>query len=435
MVAAPPASGLPRAFRNLFVSNLATNLGDGVIRTASPLLAIRLTSDPLLIAVLAGLALLPWLFFAIPAGIIVDRVDRRVALRMANGVRVVLATGLVVLYATHSLSIWWLFAVAFIDGSCETIYDGAIRAMMPSIVAKPLLPGANSRIEAGELILQNFLAAPLTSLLFAVAVLIPLGANIGLYALAVILALLLPRAASGRQFTAVAADSRPKWYRQLVDGYRFITANRMLKTLWFFSTFTGLCYSAATASLVLFLVRQAGLPPALFGTFLLTGAAGGVLGSFFAARLNRRLGLGLTMACANLLTCLALLSVGLFPILWVSAVAFFVSSFALLNWNVLIMTLRQSLVPGARLGRVHGTWRTLLWGTMPLGSVIGGLLARIDLALPFQLAGGASALAAVVFFRFLTTLPNAEDVDNGDHPDAQFGLGAEAGLPGLPLED
>jgi MFS family permease len=196
-----------------------------------------------------------------------------------------------------------------------------------------------------------------------------------------------------------------------------------------------LCYAAATASLVLFLVRQAGLPPALFGTFLLTGAAGGVLGSFFAARLNRRLGLGLTMACANLLTCLALLSVGLFPILWVSAVAFFVSSFALLNWNVLIMTLRQSLVPGALLGRVHGTWRTLLWGTMPLGSVIGGLLARIDLALPFQLAGGASALAAVVFFRFLTTLPNAEDVDNGDHPDAQFGLGAEAGLPGLPLED
>jgi Na+/melibiose symporter-like transporter len=428
VVTAAPASKLPRAFQNLFVSNLATNLGDGVIRTAAPLLAIRLTSDPLLISLLAALALLPWLFFAIPAGIIVDRIDRRVALRIANGVRVALATGLVVLFATHSLTIWWLFAVAFIDGSCETIYDGAIRAMMPSIVARPLLPTANSRIEAGELVLQNFLAAPLTSLLFAVSVLIPLGANIGFYALAVILALLLPRQASGRQFTSVGDEPRPKWYRQFVDGYRFIMANRMLKTLWFFSTFTGLCFSAATASFVLFLVRQAGLPATLYGVFLLTGAAGGVLGSLFASMLNRRWGLGLTMAWANLVCCLALLAVGVFPILWVSAAAFFISSFAVVIWNVLMMTLRQSIIPGALLGRVHGTWRTLLWGTMPLGSVIGGLLARINLALPFELAGGAGVLAALVFFRFLTTLPNAEDIDNGDRP-------AEVGVSGLPIED
>ncbi len=75
--------------------------------------------------------------------------------------------------------------------------------------------------------------------------------------------------------------------------------------------------------------------------------------------------------------------------LWVAAAAFFVSSAAVLVWNVLMLTLRQSLIPGALLGRVHGTWRTLLWGTMPLGSVIGGLLARMNLALPFLVGGGA----------------------------------------------
>jgi Na+/melibiose symporter-like transporter len=420
---------LPRAFQNLFVSNLATNLGDGVIRTASPLLAIRLTQDPLLISLLPALALLPWLFFAIPSGILIDRIDRRVALRIANGVRVALAVFLVVLFATHSLTIWSLFLVAFIDGSCETIYDGAIRAMMPSIVTKDLLPSANSRIEAGELILQNFLAAPLTSLLFAIAVLIPLGANIGFYALAVILALLLPRQASGIQFTGVGDGVRPKWYLQFVDGYRFIMANKMFRTLWFFTTFTGLCFSAATASFVLFLVKQAGLPPALYGTFLLTGAAGGILGSVFAARFKKRLGAGLTMAFANLFACAALLFIGLVPTIWAAAAGFFISSFSVLVWNVLIMTLRQSIVPGAMLGRVHGTWRTLLWGTMPLGSVVGGLLARIGLALPFELAGGAGVLGALVFFRFLMGLPNAEDVDNGDRPVT------ESGPTGLPIED
>ena len=429
MVAAEPRERLPRAFQNLFVSNLATNLGDGVIRTAAPLLAITLTRDPLLISLLPALTLLPWLFFAIPSGILVDRIDRRVALRVANGVRVALAIFLVVLFATHSLTIWSLFLVAFVDGACETIYDGAIRAMMPSIVTKPQLPAANSRIEAGELVFQQFLAAPLTSLLFGIAVLIPLGANIGFYTLAVILALLLPRQASGIQFTGVGDGVRPKWYRQFVDGYRFIMANRMFRTLWFFTTFTGLTFSAATATLVLFLVRQAGLPPSLYGTFLLTGAAGGILGSLSAGWIKRRLGAGTAMAIANVVACVSLVFIGVVPTIWAAAVGFFLSSFAVLIWNVLIMTLRQSITPGALLGRVHGTWRTLLWGTMPVGSIAGGLLARINLALPFELAGGAGVVASLIFFRFLRGLPNAEDVDNGDAPVT------EIGPMGVPVED
>lgn len=426
---APKTTRLGRPFQNLFVSNLATNLGDGVLRTAGPLLAVRLTTDPLLISLIAALALLPWLFFAIPSGILIDRIDRRVALRIANGVRVVLAVGLVILFATGNLTIWWLYAAVFIDGSCETIYDGAIRAIMPSVVPKQLLPTANSRIEAGELILQNFLAAPLTSLLFGIAVLIPLGANIGFYTLAVVLALLLPKVASGKQFTDVGAAPRPKWYTQFVDGYRFIMANRMFRTLWFFTTFIGLCFSAATAGIVLFVIKHEGLPPSLYGTFLLSGAVGGILGSIAAAPLKRRLGGGLTMTLANVSACAALVVIGAIPSIWAAATGFLISSFSVLVWNILIMSLRQSIVPGRMLGRVHGTWRTLLWGTMPIGSVIGGLLGRVDLTFPFLFAGGAGVLASLIFFRFLKSLPNPEDVDNGDRPVT------EVGPTGIVLED
>ncbi|MDQ1572258.1 MAG: hypothetical protein QOF79_2932 [Actinomycetota bacterium] len=408
------------AFANVFVSNLATNLGDGVARTAAPLLAVRLTTDPLLISGIAALALLPWLFFAIPAGILVDRIDRRVALGLANGVRAVLAVALVTLAATGSLTIWWLYLVIFVYGACETVYDGAIRAMIPSIVAKPGLPSANSRIEAGELILQNFLAAPFTSLLFAVAVVIPLGVNVGVYALAVILALLLPKVASGKQFTDVSTEPRTKWYRQFVDGYRFIVANRMLRTLWFFSTFVGLCFSAATAGFVLFLFQRDGLPQPLFGVFMLSGAIGGILGSVAASWFKARWGAGLTMAIMNLVSCLALILIGAIPTIWAAAIGFFFTSAAVLIWNVLVMSLRQSIIPGRMLGRVHGTWRTLLWGTMPLGSVIGGFLGRVDLALPFLLGGAASTVVGILFFRFLMTLPNPEDVDNGDRPSTEL---------------
>jgi Na+/melibiose symporter-like transporter len=409
-----PRPKLGRPFQNLFASNLATNLGDGIIRTAAPLLAVTLTSDPLLISLIAAMALLPWLFFAIPAGILIDRIDRRVALRIANGSRVVLAVGLVALYWTDTLSIGWLCLVVFIDGTAETIYDGAIRAMVPSVVQKELLPSANSRIEGGELVLQQFVAAPVTSYLFAIAVLIPLSANIFLYALAVVLAFLLPKAASGTQFTQVAGEPRVAWYKQFVDGYHFIMSNKMLRTLWFVSTFVGLCFSAATSSFVLFLFKVDGLPHALYGTFLLSGAVGGVLGSFGAAWLKKRIGAGPTMALANLVAALAVLFVGLVPSIWAAAAGFFVVSGAVLIWNVLIMSLRQSIIPGRLLGRVHGTWRTLLWGTMPLGALIGGLLGRVNLALPFIVGGAGSLIVSLIFYRFFTRLPNPEDVDNGD---------------------
>ena len=404
---------LPAAFANVFTANLASSLGDGIARTAIPLLGARLTHDPFLISMLAALALLPWLFFAIPAGILIDRIDRRRALALAQAVRLVLATLLVLLVATDALTIWWLFAVIFVYGAFETVYDGAIRAVMPSIVAKVDLPRANSRIEGGELVVQNFIAGPLTSALFAVSVLIPLGINGLVFAFAGALALLLPRAASGRQFARQPRDEAP-WHRQFVEGLRFILASRMLRTLWLFSTFCGLMTSAATASVVLFILDTLAVPEALFGVFLLSGAVGGILGAVVTNRVKSRWGAGLTMAVAAAATGLSFVLVGVLPVIWAAGLGYGLSSLFITTWNILVMSLRQAVIPGRLLGRVHGTWRTLLWGAMPLGAVLGGLVARIDLALPFIVFGALETVASLVFFRFLITLPNPEDVDNGD---------------------
>lgn len=402
--------GLGQPFANLFTANLASSLGDGIARTAIPLLAARLTSDPFLVSVVAALALLPWLFFAIPAGILIDRIDRRRALALAQAVRTALAVLLIGLVATDSLTIWWLYIVVFVYGMFETVYDGAIRAVVPSIVDRANLPRANSRIEGGELVVQNFVSGPVTSALFAVSVLVPLGINGLVFAVAGALALALPRVASGRQFVA-HGETQVAWYRQFSDGLRFIGANRMLRTLWLFTTFIGLATSAATATFVLYLLNRLGIPEAAFGVFMLSGAVGGIIGAVLANRLKDAWGAGLTMAVMTTLCGVAFAFIGLVPSIWAAAVGFAVSSLAITIWNVLIMSLRQSLVPGHLLGRVHGTWRTLLWGTMPLGSLIGGLIARVDLGLPFIIGGGAAAVASLIFFAFLRTLPNPEDVE------------------------
>src|SRR5690606_19110276 len=145
-----------------------------------------------------------------------------------------------------------------------------------------------------------------------------------------------------------------------------------------------------------------------------SGAVGGVIGAVLANRLKTWLGAGLTMAIMTLLSGVALMIAGLLPVAWAGALGLALSSFAVTIWNILVMSIRQSFIPGRLLGRVHGAWRTVLWGTMPLGALIGGLLGRIDLTVPLIVGGAVILVVSVIFFRFLMSLPNPEDIDNGD---------------------
>jgi Na+/melibiose symporter-like transporter len=405
----PASARLGPAFSNLWVASLASNLGDGIARTAMPLLAARLTDDAFLISGIAALAMLPWLLFAIPAGIAIDRMDRRLALAVAQAVRVALGVLLMVLVATAQLTIWWLYVVIFVYGAFETLYDGAARAIPPSIVPTAELPRANGRIEAGEQVMQSFVSGPFTSALFAVSVLVPLGANVAAFGLAGVLALLLPVAASGRQHVH-PDDEGVAWYRQFADGWRFLRGNRMLVVLWVTSTAAGVFVQLAFASFVLFVLGPLRVPEAWFGVFMLAGAVGGIAGSLVTAPLKRRFHSGPVMATSTLVTGLALLVLGLWPNVWVAAIADAVVAGAIVCWNVLVISLRQAMIPGRLFGRVQGTWRTLLWGAMPVGSLIGGLVGRVDLALPFIVGGGLTTVLALGAFSFYRRLPDPEDV-------------------------
>ncbi|KZM33579.1 MFS transporter [Oerskovia enterophila] len=432
----PARRGLGRSFTNVFTANISSSLADGIARVAAPLLAARLTDDPLLIAGIAAVAMLPWLFFAIPSGVLLDRIDRRHAMSIANGTRTLLAVTLLTLFATGTLTIWWLYAVIFAYGALETLYDGAIRAVVPAIVRRADLPRANSRIEAGELVVQNFLAVPVTSALFAVAVVIPLGIGALSYAVAGVLAFFLPAAAAGAHRThrarrrrsddapTAAADLtssddagtpalpsvRATFAHQLTDGFRFIMSHPMLRPLWFLSILIALFFSAAIATDVLFVLDRLDVPEQWFGVFMLSGAVGGIVGAVVVSPLKVRFGAGPVMAAANFVGPVALVVMGFFPTIPVAVVCFAVSFGSTSVWNVLVMSLRQAAIPGYLLGRVHGTWRTLLWGTMPLGSLLGGLLARIDLTTPLLVAGGLTVVVAAAGYRFLHGLPNPEDV-------------------------
>ncbi|MFI2361293.1 MFS transporter [Promicromonospora sp. NPDC019610] len=423
-------------FTRVVAANLSSSLGDGIARVAAPLLAAQLTNDPLLVSLVAVAALLPWLLFAIPAGVLVDRIDRRLALALAGGVRALVAGGLLALHLTGALTIWWLLLVVLLYGVLETVYDGAIRAVVPSLVGRGDLPRANSRIEATEIVVQQFLSQPLTSWLLAFSAAWALGLNAAAYAVAGGLALALPAVASGiaarRRRAEPAAgpaaaepgaepaadadqDGGPApaagWRAELVAGFRFIWASAMLRPLWIVSVLIGICHAAITSTLVLFILERLDVPEAWYGTFMLAGALGALTAAAVTGRLKARFRTGPVMAVANAVGLGAWFLAGAFPLVWVGAVAIFVSFGCTTTWNVLVMSLRQAAVPNHLLGRVHGTWRTALWGAMPLGSLLGGLLARSGYGTPLLVGATAGLVVAVVGHRYIAGLPDPESLD------------------------
>lgn len=433
---APVPGPLGGSFTRVVAANLSSSLGDGIARVAAPLLAAQLTDDPLLVSLVAVAALLPWLLFAIPAGVLVDRIDRRVALALAGGVRALVAGGLLALHLTGALTIWWLLLIVLLYGVLETVYDGAIRAVVPSIVGKGDLPRANSRIEATEIVVQQFLSQPLTSWLLAFSAASALGLNAAAYAVAGGLALTLPAVASGiaarRRDRRAAVPERltpepdalgppvpetaPQapaagWRAELVAGFRFIWASPMLRPLWIVSVLIGICHAAVTSTLVLFILDRLDVPEAWYGTFMLAGAAGSLTAAAVTNRLKARFHTGPVMAVVNAAGLGAWFLAGAFPLVWVGAVAIFVSFGCTTTWNVLVMSLRQAAVPNHLLGRVHGTWRTALWGAMPLGSLIGGLLARTGYSTPLLVGAAAGLMVALVGHRYIASLPDPESLD------------------------
>ncbi len=179
---APASSPLPavhraplgRGFRTLWSAAVFSNLADGVGRTAVPLIAITLSSDPLVISVLSALAFVPWLIFGLPAGMIVDRLDRRYVMALANVIRGSVALWLAVLGASGSLSLWALFVGTLVFGLGETLFDNATNAVIPGVVERDQLDRANGWIQAAQVTVDSFIATPISGILFAVSLALPL---------------------------------------------------------------------------------------------------------------------------------------------------------------------------------------------------------------------------------------------------------------------
>jgi len=399
----------------LWTASIASNLADGLGRTAVPLIATTLTTDPLLIAGVAAIAYVPWLFFGLLSGVVVDRVDRRHAMAVANGVRVLAAAGIALAIATGSLTIWLLYAGILVFGLGETVYDNATTAIVPTLVEKRGLEKANSRMQAADLVVQSFIATPIAGLLLAVSIIIPVLSTAAGFLVAAVLALTLPLAA-GRAPAPMEPLAKTTVRADAKEAAVFLLRHRFLRGMVITTSLIGGLLAFAQATSVLFFLDTMSVPLAAIGFATAGIGIGALAGALVASSLVARFGRSRVMLVSVIVSGAAIGATGLAPNIWVALVFYAISAGGVAVWNVPWGALRQDIVPGRLLGRFTGLTRTFVWGLFPVAGVLGGLVARIDLRLPFIVGGALMVVVALCAARLLLAVDRHSEEASAQAP-------------------
>ena len=388
------------AFNRMWAASIISNLSDGVLLAAAPLLAIALTDNTVLISAVGACVSLPWLLFAIPIGAIVDRVDRRHILATANTTRGVVVGLLALSIAFDTVNIYQLMLSAFIIGICEVASDTTSQSLIPQVLAKENFEKGNSRLSISEVVVQGFIGAPMSGFLYATAIALPFFFNSVGFIVAALLALSIP--IQHLQIARENSDEPKKSFRDdMKFGINYLVNDKTLRRLVLTTSFIGVCYSMATATMVLFLVKELDLPKQLFGVMLTVQGIGAIIGGVVAPKASAKFGRSRVMTFGIVSSSILILLQGFAPNYFVSVALGSLGSFTISQWNILLMSTYQTVIPKEIYGRIHGTRRTLVWGLMPIGSLLGGVLAHHGLRLPMYVGGMIATVIALSSIKFL----------------------------------
>lgn len=403
----PSKSALGSDFSKIWSASLITNLADGVLKLAAPLLAVSLTEDPVLIGLLSALSLLPWLFFAIPIGAYVDRTDRRRALIQGNMARSFIGIFLAFSISQNFVNIWILLIATFAIGVCEVLVDTTSQSVLPQILDKKHYEKGNSRLQISEVIIAQFVGSPLSGFLYAVAIALPFYFSTSGFVVAALLIAVLP---FKKNVSEVHHDDAGKQRLGLTGDIKFalsyIYREKSIFLIVAITTSIGFFYSLSNAIAPLFILKELKVPETYFGVVLAIQGIGALVGSVIAPRVSARLGRGRALALNLLLASSMIVLTGLAPNAGVFVAISLVIGFTISVWNILLMSLYQSLIPAHLYGRIHGARRTIVWGLMPLGSVIGGFIAIGGLRLPFLIGGAIATLISIFAFSTVVKIGN-----------------------------
>jgi len=389
-IARRAGGGLGASFWRLLLASGVSNLGDGIFQVALPLLAVSVTDSPALLAGVTVASRLPWLVFALFAGALVDRVDRRRAMVLVDLCRFLVLAGVAVTVAGGLASIWLLYAVAFGLGVLETVHDTAVQTVVPVVAPRDRLSTANGRLYGVEITMNQFVGPPIGGLIVALS----LAAAFGTTAVGYLGAGLILATLAGR-FRAERTGSPTSVRTEIAEGVRFLAHHRLLRTLAVIVGTLNFAGGMVWGVFVLYAVAPGpmGLDAFGFGLMLTATAVGSLVGTLSAESIERRIGRA-NVATGTILALTAqdaALAVSSNPFVVASVMA--VGGLILGAFNPVFVSFRQRLVPDRLLGRVVASFRMLALGTLPVGAFVGGVIGE---ALGLQAVFVAAAVITAV---------------------------------------
>jgi MFS family permease len=399
-------------FLKLWVGEAVSDFGDQMTLLAIPLTAvIVLKASAFEMGLLAAVATLPTALFSLPVGVWVDRLPRRRTLIAADaGHAIVLAT-VPLAFVLGVLGMLQLYVVAFVTGTLSVFFIVAYQAYLPGLVGRPHLVEANGKMNATASIAQ--LAGPSVAgvlvQIFTAPMPVVVDALSFLASLAGISLIRRPE--------PVLAPRPRDMVGEIREGLSALLGHPVLRAVVIGAALTILLFSAQLAIFLLYLVRDLALEPSAVGVILAIGGLGALAGAVLAPTLARRIGIGPSLIFGTSLVFLCFVLRGLVTTAGVAVVSIagaqLVGLFGASLFNVNGPSLRQALTPQHLLGRVNASYRFLVWGTGPIGALLGGTLGELFGLRAALLMTGFAYVAVFAFIvgspiRSLRDLPAAE---------------------------
>ena len=400
-------------WRRLLTASAISNVGDGIYAVAFPLLGATLTSDPRLIAALGAAVMIPNLVLSLPAGVLVDRLDRGRLMVAVDFARVALLCLLVYLTWSGGLNLFHLFVIAVLLGTGELLFDIAASAYVPSIVPTKDLPRANGHLATAAEVGNGVIGPTVGGLLFASAAALPFAVDAVAFGIA---SLLILRFAWSKRSNAVdtGADTASEehapvtgtgFWRDAGYGLSWLWRNKDLRAITMVVGAWNLFGWMPEAILVLYVSETLGLGSVAFGLFFAATSVGAVVGGLASGRMTTLLGPGRVLAFTVVSYSLLMLPPAVSSSPWTIGAAFFLQGIPLIAWGSVSTSIRQTLVPDELLGRVGSVFRLMGAGMAPIGFLLGGFLGDwLGLREVFIVSGAGLLVAYLVHARALNRL-------------------------------
>ncbi|MEM9036902.1 MAG: MFS transporter [Actinomycetota bacterium] len=397
-------------FRWLVGSSWASNLGDGILVAAGPLLVDSLTDDAALVGLSWLLGRLPWMLLGLQAGVAADRLERRRLLIVSNLIRLVVVAVLGAAIATDSVGVAPVLVALFLIGLSETFVDTTATTLLPMIVPTRELTRANSRLMFGAVGLNQLIGPALGAALFTVGAGAPFLTHAAVILLATVQVSRLritPRSAEER------AATKRSVRRDIADGFRWVRGHDAVRTLVLTILAFNVSYGASASILVVIATERLGLDAVGFGLLTSVAAAGGILGTLVYGVTESRFGMANIMRIGLTVETLWHVVFAVSTTAWPAMVAMFLFGVHTSMWGTTSGSIRQASVPEHLQGRVASVYRFALQGGLIVGAAAGAVLAGIDITAPYWFGFVVSGLVLVAFWPRFSAIARTPEMTGG----------------------